>query len=95
VHDAPGFTDDELAQANVLVSSRFEAPVTLEELAAKGDGAACLRDHRVRCVRVFFSIDRRRVLSLYRAPDAESVRIALREAKVPAERVWAVRHFLP
>ena len=31
VHDAPGFTNDVLARANVLVSRRFEAPVGLEE----------------------------------------------------------------
>jgi len=95
VHDAPGFTDDELAQANVLVSSKFEAPVAFEELPSQGDGAVCLRNHRVRVVRTFVSTDRRRMIFLCRAPDAESVRIALRETKAPAERIWAFRQFLP
>ena len=95
VHDAPGFTDDELAQANVLVSSRFEAPVAAESLTSLGDGATCLRNHRVRVVRAFLSTDARCAISLCRAPDAESVRIAWREAKVPAERVWAFRQFRP
>jgi hypothetical protein len=95
MHDAAGFTGDELAQANVLVSSRFEAPVAIAELMSLGDGALCLQNHRVRFVRTFLSTDGRRAISVCRSPDAESVRIALREAKVAAERVWAFRQFLP
>ena len=95
VHDAPGFTDDALALAKVLVSSRFEAPVVFDELTAEGDGVVCLRNHRVHVVRTLLSTDRRRMLSLCHAPDAESVRIALREAKAPVERVWACREFRP
>ncbi|MEO8179024.1 MAG: hypothetical protein ABI895_09345 [Deltaproteobacteria bacterium] len=95
VHDAPGLTGDELARANVLVSSRFEAPLAFEELTSQGDGAACLLNHRVRFVRTLLSTDRRRRISLCQAPDAESVRVALREAQAPVERVWAFRQFRP
>lgn len=95
VRDAPGLTPDELALANVLVSSRFEALVVGEALMPEGEGAACLRTHRVRCVRTYLATDRRRMVSLWRAPDAESVRIALREAGAPVERVWAFRQFYP
>lgn len=95
VHDAPGFTDDELALAKVLVSSRFEAAVVSHELTAEGDGAVCLLSHRVRVVRTMLSIDRRRMICICHAPDAESVRIALREARAPVERVWAFREFRP
>lgn len=95
LHDAPGLTDDELAQANVLVGSKFESSIGFLELASEGDGAPCLQNHRVRFVRTFVSTDRRRMISLCRAPDAESVRIALREAKAPVERVWAFRQFHP
>jgi hypothetical protein len=95
VHDAPGLTGDELAQANVLVSSRFEAPVSAESVTSLGEGSTCLQDHRVRCVRTFLSADGRRSIALCRAPDAESVRIAWREAEATAERVWAFRQFLP
>jgi len=95
VHDAPGVTDEELALAKILVSSRFEAPVVFDELTTQADGAVCLRSHRVRVVRTLLSTDRRRMLSLCHAPDAESVRIALREAKAPVERVWAFREFHP
>jgi hypothetical protein len=94
VHDAPDLEPDELARANVLVSSRFETPFAGEALLSPGDdGAVCLRNHRVRLVRTLVSTDRRRMISLCRAPDAESVRIALREAGAPVERVWAFRQF--
>ena len=94
VHDAPGITDDELARANVLVSRRFEEPVAFEEVqAAEQAGASCLLTHRVQRMRSYLSADRRRMISLYQAPDAESVRLALHEASMPVERVWAFRQF--
>lgn len=96
IHDAPDLTDAALAQANVLVSRRFETPVEFAEIQAlEVAGAGCLETHRVRFVRTFFSRDRKRMLCLYRAPDAESVRIAQREAGMPVERVRAVRQFRP
>jgi len=35
------------------------------------------------------------MISLYQAPDAESVRLALQDARMPVERVWAFRQFRP
>jgi len=94
VHDAPGITDDELARANVLVSRRFEEPVAFEEMqAAEQAGASCLLTHRVHRVRTYLSADCRRMIGLYQAPDAESVRLALQAASIPVERVWAFRLF--
>lgn len=96
IHDAPGFTPAALAQANVLVSRRFEQPVLLADIQAIEDaGAGCLDTHRVRFVRTYFSADQKRMMCLYHAPDAESVRIAQREAGMPMERVWAFRQFRP
>jgi hypothetical protein len=96
IHDAAGFTDAALAQANVLVTRRFEAPAEFAEIQALEEaGAGCLETHRVHFIRSFFSNDRKRMLCLYRAPDAESVRIAQREAGMPVERVRAVRQFRP
>ncbi|KPJ80351.1 MAG: hypothetical protein AMJ58_08895 [Gammaproteobacteria bacterium SG8_30] len=63
--------------------------------AIEDAGAGCLENHRVRFVRTYFSADRRRMMCLYRAPDAESVRIAQREAGMPVERVWSFRQFRP
>ena len=94
MHDAPGITHDELAKANVLVSRGFEEPVAFEEIqAAEHAGASCLLTHRVQRVRTYLSTDRRRMISLYQAPDAESVRLALQDASMPVERVWAFRQF--
>jgi len=91
VHDAPGFTDHDLMHANAVVSRAFDQPVVLAAIQAIEDaGAGCLETHRVRFVRTFFARDRKRMLCLYRAPDAESVRIAQREARMPVERVWGV-----
>ena len=94
VHDAPGLTDERFAQANILVSRKFDAPVALEEIHALDDiGASCFLTHRVSRIRTYFSTSRLRLVCLYHAPDAESVRLALREARIPAEQVWAFRQF--
>ncbi len=96
VHDAPGITEAALSRANVLVTRRFDEPVVLAEVQAIEDaGAGCLQAHRVRFVRTYFSKDRKRMMCLYLAPDAESVRIAQREAGMPVEWVRAVRQFRP
>ena len=96
VHDAPGLTDADLEQANVLVARTFEEPMDFAAVQALEDaGKGCLDLHRVRFVRSFFSRDRKRMLCLYAAPDAESVRIAQREARMPVERVWSFRPFTP
>jgi hypothetical protein len=81
-------------QANVVVERRFDAPVTLESLQAIEDTAAhCLQLHQVTFLRTYFSVDRKRMICLYQAPDAESVRLAQHQAKMPVERVWPGRCF--
>jgi hypothetical protein len=94
VHEAPDAPPD--AVPNVLVERSFDASVPLEEVQALEDaGGGCLERHRVRFVRTFFSFDRRRMICLYEAPDAESVRLAQREAGMPVERVWAFERIGP
>lgn len=96
VHDAPGLDAGALAAANVLVERAFAAPVSLAAIQAREDaGATCLQTHRVHFVSTLLSRDARRMLCLYRAPDAESVRIAQHQAGMPLERVWAFRAILP
>jgi hypothetical protein len=78
----------------VVVERSFDAPASMDELQAREDAAAwCLEQHRVQFVRSLFSADRRRMVCLYRAPDAESVRLAQAQAGMPVDRVWACRHF--
>ena len=74
----------------VLLERRFEQPVTFEEIRALEDaGARCLNAHDVRYIKTFFSRDRRRMLCLYEAPDAEAVRLAESQARIPFERAWS------
>jgi hypothetical protein len=76
--------------ARVVVERLFETPVDFEEIRAIEDrGARCRVQHRVRSLRTYFSADRRRMISFYAAPDAESVRLVQRQAGTPFERVWA------
>ena len=96
IHDAPDFTPADLDQANVLVARHFDAPADFDAIQALEDaGKGCLDLHRVRFVRTWFSRDRKRMICLYAAPDAESVRIAQHEAKMPLDRVWSFRRFTP
>jgi hypothetical protein len=96
LHDAPGVGAEAHARANVLVTRRFDQPVSLEDIQALEDaGAGCLQRHRVGFVRTLFAIDRRRMICLYEAPDAESVRIAQREVGMPVEHVRAFQGLFP
>jgi hypothetical protein len=85
--------------STVLVERSFSGPVAFEDIQALEDrGAWCLEAHGVRFLRTFFSRDRRRMICLYEAPDAESVRLAEEKAGVPFERAWSahtIRHAGP
>jgi hypothetical protein len=56
---------------------------------------ACFETHDVRFARSYFSTDRRRMICLFHAPDAEAVRHANRIAGAPFERVWPVQVLAP
>lgn len=80
--------------ANVVVERRFEQPASFEELQAREDaGAWCLEQRQVTFLRTFFSGDQRRMICLYHAPDAESVRQAQQQAQMPVERAWACSRY--
>ena len=82
--------------ANVVVARSFDEPTTVEALQAIEDASAwCLEQRQVTFLRTFFSADCRRMMCLYSAPDAESVREAQREARMPVEGVWACQHYTP
>lgn len=81
---------------NVMVERRFEAPVEFEDIAAiEEKGAWCLQAHNVTFVRTLFSDDRKRMLCLYQAPDAESVRMSQQKAEMPIDTVWSCQHLTP
>lgn len=96
VHDKPGLDDGQLAAANVLVERSFDTAVTLDQIQAIEDaGIECLETRDVHFVRTFFSADQQRMICLYRAPDAESVREAQRRAGVPFDSAWAFQSVGP
>src|SRR5262249_32837369 len=75
--------------ATVLVEQSFETPLTDEayrKLANNGD--PCLELRSAVWCRSYISGDKKGVVCEFEAPDAESVREAMRSAGVPFERVW-------
>jgi hypothetical protein len=95
-HDRPGAGAAEIAAANVIVERSFADAVELQEVQDIEDaGIHCLEMRNVRFVRTYFSADRRRMLCLYAAPDAESVRQAQREAGMPFDEAWAFDRCAP
>lgn len=76
----------------VLVERRFDAPLTETELGAlRHTSERCMQLHRVRWEETFLASDGSRMLCRFSAPDVESVRMALRQAKVPVDAVWSYR----
>lgn len=67
--------------ARIMAGRRLPAPLTLADVGAIESACGwCFAAHRVELVRVLLSTDLHRVVYLYRAPDAESVRLAHRQA---------------
>lgn len=96
VHDAPDLQCFAADAANVIVRRSFARPVEVTDLQAREDAAAwCFDVRHVKFVRTYFSLDRTRMLCLYRAPDAESVREAQRIAAMPMDDVWGFSALLP
>jgi len=77
----------------ILVERRFERPVKFEDIQAlEIAGLNCFQIRGVRFLKTFFSPDGHRMLCLYEAPDAESVRDAETQANVPYSRAWSCTH---
>jgi hypothetical protein len=95
VHDGPNLTAADHAAANVAIERSFEAPVAVEEIQAAEQNGWCARAYDVTFTRTYVSNDRKRMICLYRAPDAESVRLAQRFMKLPVEAIWAFTAIRP
>ncbi|HEY0833241.1 MAG TPA: nickel-binding protein [Azospirillum sp.] len=81
---------DGTARALVAVERSFVAPVRFEEVQALEDrGAWCLSLNRVEFLVSWFALDRRRMICLYDAPDAEAVSRTNGRLGLPFERVWS------
>ena len=80
----------------VIVERQFEQAADLDALQAIEDAATgCLDMHRVTFIKTYFSIDKKRMICQYNAPDAESVRQAQRAAQMPFTHVWACQILAP
>ncbi|MGE0386588.1 MAG: nickel-binding protein [Gammaproteobacteria bacterium] len=88
-HPVPG-REPRTGDRIVLVERDLPAAPPFEALQSIEDaGAACLAARRVEFLCSWFARSRRRMLCMYRAPDAESVRIAQRTIGMPFTRAWA------
>jgi hypothetical protein len=75
--------------AHVIVERTFANPISDEEISSNGKRAKpCEDERKAKWLRTVLSIDRKRMICEYEAPDAESVREAQRSAGMPFDRVW-------
>lgn len=74
---------------DVFVSRAARASANTDTLCATHVGsAACFTLHRIEWHASRISADRETIVWHFRAPDAESVRIALRRAGIAFDEVW-------
>lgn len=73
----------------IVVERSFEEPQDTERLQAAEDAVAwCLEQHAVTFHYTLVSPDRRRMVCIYRGPDAEAVRVTQRTAGLALDRAW-------
>jgi hypothetical protein len=78
----------------VLVERSFGEPVRFEDVQRlEREATWCLDLYRVRFLHTYVARDGMRMVCVYEAPDAESVRLANETAKLPFERVYTVSRF--
>jgi hypothetical protein len=78
----------------VIMEQSFEAPLSderMESMARKLD--ECLEIRNGAWARSYVARDRKRMVCEFFAPDAESVRDALRSGNIPFDRVWTAEVF--
>ena len=74
---------------HVIVERSFEQPMTPEGVHEIEKGSAwCMQLHNVRRLHSYLSPDGLRMVCLFEAPDAESVRLMSRQVGAPVDRIW-------
>ena len=77
---------------DVIAELQFAVPITLADIAMLETSCTWCREmHRVELVQLFVARNRKRVVLVFRAPDAESVREVCRRVALPVERLWTRR----
>jgi hypothetical protein len=74
---------DVVGERELRTPMRSSGPTPIEQACR-----LCASVHRVHLVRIYVSLDGLRAIGIFRAPDAESVRLAYRGAGAPLDRVW-------
>jgi hypothetical protein len=82
---------DPTVQPNVLATQRFAEPISLDEDGALAADSWSLDAHDIRRAAHILSRDRKRLITLYRAPDVASVWLAMRLQGAALEAIWAFR----
>lgn len=73
----------------IIVERSFNEATEFEALQTRMKKISwCLDQHRIRFLRSYLSSDKKRMICVYEAPDAESVRTANRQAGLPFDSVW-------
>jgi uncharacterized protein DUF4242 len=73
----------------VIVERSFDEPIEFEALQTREEKVSwCLDQYKIRFLRSYLSSDKKRMICVYEAPDAESVRTANRLAEAPFDCVW-------
>jgi len=81
-------------RSTVVVERAFDAAVTAEVVDAMfAGGTDCLDRHDALPIVSHVAKDGRRIVCVFDAPDAESVRVANRQIGVPVTRAWPARHY--
>ena len=81
--------------AHMIVETVYDPPATDEDIDASATKLdPCLQGHDVRWVRSYMSLDRKRRVCVFEAPDADAVRSSYRSAGVRFERVWAAEEIV-
>jgi len=79
---------------SVMVEYAFSEPISDEQLGKMSERFdPCLEIRNGAWVRTSLSKDRKRMVCEFEAPDADSVRDALRSAGLTFERVWPAQVF--
>jgi len=76
--------------AIVVVERDFEVPAVFEDVAAQEEAFAwCLEENGVNFLHTYFAIDKKKMVCVYNAPDAEAVRRTQRQAAMPVTTIWS------
>lgn len=80
----------------VVVERSYEEPVEFADVDALEKKVAwCADEHRVKYLYSYFSRDRKHMICLYEAPDAEAVRKTQEAGKLPYDHLWTAKRMPP